>query len=325
MKRGSVEAVVRDQWPVFAAWDALFKGRVLTREVFYTEDHATFNVDRGSEAGQGSLHTGEGKADEEIKKRKGGASLTRGAMPFYPGEEIAVAALSMNPMASNWWAPSVCRAARRSPVLADMRVQVGPRLDTLALHSFREVGVRVIRRAVSKHWPNDTHGGRGGSNGSEELSTLSLSREKKAWAWLESGKLILMVDRAASRGRNVHNAAQLWKGLVNAFGDTRPLLRVVTDSTMSYLAQYALWRSAALVIGVHGGNLGGCLWLSPGQSLIELGFSKCLDKPTQFAHVSTALGARYRCVELNPGADKDKGGSVDVEKAVARAIEVLRS
>ena len=113
-----------------------------------------------------------------------------------------------------------------------------------------------------------------------------------AMAWLSSGDLVLVVDRASNRGRRVHNAQALWKALVQALGAHRPLLRVVTDSSMPYLAQYALWRSAALVIGMHGGNLGGSLWLSPGQALIELGFSGCLDKPTQFAHVSTALGAR---------------------------------
>jgi len=85
-----------------------------------------------------------------------------------------------------------------------------------------------------------------------------------------------------------------------------------------------LWRSAALVVGIHGGNLAGCLWLSPGQALLELGFGGCLQSPTQFAHVATALGARYRCVELDQGADMDNGGNVDVGRAVARAVEVLR-
>ena len=59
-------------------------------------------------------------------------------------------------------------------------------------------------------------------------------------------------------------------------------------------------------------------------SLGQLGFGGCLQSPTQFAHVATALGARYRCVELDQGADMDNGGNVDVGRAVARAVEVLR-
>jgi len=102
-----------------------------------------------------------------------------------------------------------------------------------------------------------------------------------------------------------------------------------THSQMSYLAQYALWRSAALVVGVHGGNLGGALWLSPGQSLLELGFTGCQAHPTQFAHIAAANGARYRCVTLqsygskNFPASKDNGGNANIERVIDAAREML--
>lgn len=99
---------------------------------------------------------------------------------------------------------------------------------------------------------------------------------------------------------------------------------------MAYLAQYARWRSAALVVGVHGGNLGGALWLSPGQGLLELGFTGCQSKPTQFAHAAVASGARYRCAPLQSDggkhsapASKETGGRADVGRAVAAAREML--
>ena len=41
----------------------------------------------------------------------------------------------------------------------------------------------------------------------------------------------------------------------------------------------------------------------------KLGFGGCLQSPTQFAHTTTALGARYRCVELD---DTDKVGEEEL-------------
>jgi capsular polysaccharide biosynthesis protein len=95
---------------------------------------------------------------------------------------------------------------------------------------------------------------------------------------------------------------------------------------MSYLSQYALWRSAAVVVGVHGGNLGGALWLSPGQALVEIGFKGCATKdPTQYAHVAVGVGAKYRCVPFREKGPhmKETGGSVDPAKLHGKIRDAL--
>jgi hypothetical protein len=167
-------------------------------------------------------------------------------------------------------------------------------------------------------------GAAAGSGSSSTAARLKAMGEAGPSGWLSRGDLVLLIDRAPGRGRRLTNAPDAFRALRRAFGGQRPLLRVVTDSKVPYLAQYALWRAAALVVSVHGGNLGGALWLSPGQALIELGFGGCAKSPTQFAHAAVANGARYRCLELGgEGVSRDDGGSVDVAALVARAAELL--
>ena len=299
------EAALADRWPVFAAWHALFQGQVLTREGFY------------SSIGKARPRGGR-ESDDPIVRRG------LGPRGFYPGEEISVAVLPPNSMSSLWWAPHTCRAARRSPVLAEFRSRSGPLLDTLAVHAWvNGQGARVIAKAEARHWPQPLKPELG--RGPKLSTTVAQSKPEKeaiAWDWLARGDLVIVVDRAKERGRAVHNSDELWNALRHAFRD-RALLRVVTDSRMPYLAQYALWRSAALVIGVHGGNLGGAIWLSPGQGLIELGFTGCASKPTQFMNAAASLGARYRCVALNEGANKEEGGRVNSQVVVEQAKQVL--
>jgi hypothetical protein len=129
----------------------LFGGQVLTREAFYSISlhrslTALLNHQDSTSHQGGERSTQSMKVDEPFTS----------ASPFEPGEEIAVAALPPNSMSSFWWAPHMCRAARRSPVLAAFRERAGARLDALAWAAWNQggVGTRVLARALAKHWPS---------------------------------------------------------------------------------------------------------------------------------------------------------------------------
>jgi len=190
---GLAAAEVADAWPLMAVWRALFpEGGVLTRE--------------------------------DLFRRPAKPPLSS-APVLRPGEEIAVAALSPNPMASFWWAPKVCRAARRSPLLSSFRATVSAELDAHATQAWDAWGDRVLSRARGRHWPGE----------SSPPPPPGRARE-----WLGRGRLVVVVDRAKARGRRVGNEAELWKGLVKALGRGpagRPILKLSTDSNMPYLIQ----------------------------------------------------------------------------------------
>jgi hypothetical protein len=128
-------AAVADRWPLMAAWQGLFSGRVVTREAFYgggggggggggrgTTSEGTTSEGTTSGGGGGSTNSGgrQGGADvgseeepsSSSSSARGGSasrSFRSGALRLAPGEEIALAALSPNPMMSFWWAPRVSK------------------------------------------------------------------------------------------------------------------------------------------------------------------------------------------------------------------------
>ena len=52
-----------------------------------------------------------------------------------------------------------------------------------------------------------------------------------------------------------------------------------------------------VVLGIHGGALANSLFLSPGQGLVEITPQQhSCGHPSMFAHVTVAVGARYRGV-----------------------------
>ena len=71
------------------------------------------------------------------------------------------------------------------------------------------------------------------------VRALTLS-EASPSDWLLRGDLIILVDRAPSRGRAVHNVDDLWKTLRKKFGHRHALIRVVTDSKVNLMNEMKL-------------------------------------------------------------------------------------
>jgi len=72
------------------------------------------------------------------------------------------------------------------------------------------------------------------------------------------------------------------------------------------------------VVGIHGGNLGCSMMLSPGQGMIEGSFGKCTHHEiSMFGAAVTHQGAMYRCAPVT--GNMNTGGDIDV----ARVIEGL--
>ena len=98
------------------------------------------------------------------------------------------------------------------------------------------------------------------------------------------------------------------------------MLMAVFDKDLPYLVQIGLWRSARVVVGIHGGNLGGALWLAPGQAIVELGMGGMEMEPTMYAHMAVANAAEYRVVRMDKGSSMEKGGTVN-PRAVVHAVK----
>ena len=76
--------------------------------------------------------------------------------------------------------------------------------------------------------------------------------------------------------------------------------------------------------------MGNCLYLSPGQSLIELGFNNEDSLGSNIGHIAIGNGAYYRAVSVEPAADAAadaslmmEGGVVDVNFTMQTIHELL--
>jgi len=101
---------------------------------------------------------------------------------------------------------------------------------------------------------------------------------------------------------------------------------VVLDKDVEYLNQYALWRRAEAVIGVHGGSLGGAVFLSPGQMLIE-GFFTCHNNPipTMFGTIAVSNAAAYRCAQCYSGGQDGMkyGCNIHIDEVISALREIF--
>lgn len=120
----------------------------------------------------------------------------------------------------------------------------------------------------------------------------------------------------------------MWEGLQQRFPG-RPMLMTTTKAEeMSYLMQYSLWRRARVVVGMHGGGLAGALWLSPGQTLVEVSTKEQSTRyPGMFSNLAVANGAEFVGVSCENCTHRG-GGNVDVPAllaAVERALNGSRA
>jgi len=231
---------------------------------------------------------------------------------------VSYAAISPPSFTSTWWAHESCRGARVSPIMASFKARITRYLDAAASQAWLEHGTRVLNE-----------------------STMNVQKVEPSWGSVPLSDerfdgLILYTARRANVGagqthpRWVHNRIELFEAVKRNFPG-RPLLMIELGSKVPYLVQYALWRRAELIMGIHGGNLGMSLYLSPGQSLVELGFD--VNQMSQYGHVTIGNGAFYRGVNVHkdPNMDGNEaddlmkvGGVVDIPETIACLQEVLQ-
>jgi len=82
----------------------------------------------------------------------------------------------------------------------------------------------------------------------------------------------------------------------------------------------ALFRTAFLVVGVHGAGLSNVMFSQPGTHVIEFGFTTALA--LHFTHLSIALGHHHVRVGCTPG---EKGFSTDIVKIPSLAMEKVKT
>lgn len=156
-------------------------------------------------------------------------------------------------MTNNWWSFENCRARHVQPVVASFRARVGHRLDRRAAEAWDDDF--FIQRASLRH----------NIDGPLRLNQLD--------------GLILIVSRGSKGRRPLRNEDDLFVALKENFPN-RKIARVPFSHELPWLQQYAVWRRAQIIIGLHGGNLGNSLFLSPGQALVEGVFGSMCDDPT---------------------------------------------
>ncbi len=208
-----------------------------------------------------------------------------------PGQVV----LAPAPFTNNWWSFENCRARHVQPVVASFRAKVGAFLDWRATLDWSE---DFFERSSARH----------NLDGPVRLTQLD--------------GLILIASRGGSRP--MRNERHLFDRLKAAFPERR-IAMVEFSHTIPWLQQYAVWRRAQVIVGIHGGNLGSALFLSPGQALVEGVFGGMCDDPTMFAHATVANGALYRCALISNCPNNNcmtKGGTVDVNEAVQKIKEL---
>ena len=108
--------------------------------------------------------------------------------------------------------------------------------------------------------------------------------------------------------------------LVNAAGVVAVLQRALPRGAVveaftpgapgsSFLQDGARFARACLVVGVHGANLGGALFMQPGCALLELA---PLDAFSDYSGLGRNLGLQY-FVSLGAGAHAARGFVADLE------------
>jgi hypothetical protein len=76
------------------------------------------------------------------------------------------------------------------------------------------------------------------------------------------------------------------------------------SENIPYAVQCSLWRRAQAVVGIHGGNLGCSMFLSPGQGLVEAGWSCKAPQVSMFGAATIHNGAAYRYAGENTAASE---------------------
>lgn len=106
----------------------------------------------------------------------------------------------------------------------------------------------------------------------------------------ESSSVVVYASRKNATLRQFANESlllQLLPGAVHFDGTQRDILSAV-----------AIFRSASVVVGVHGAALANSLWCQPTALLIELGFDNAAAR--HYEHLAAAVGISYKRVLLAP-------------------------
>jgi len=204
-----------------------------------------------------------------------------------------IVAFSPSPASSIWWGFGNCRGLYASEIIRNFRQTVEPRMDSEAKRIW-DPGF-LSRSSIRVH------------NLDTQIDLL-----------YDLENLILVAARGGKR--TIHNREEMFDTIISTFPNAKVAM-ISLDQNTEYLYQYALWRRAKVVIGVHGGNLGGSIFLSPGQTLIEGSFECKHPKPSMFAVMTTSNAASYRCAQVS--GNMDTGGPISIQDVITALREIF--
>eukprot|EP00466_Bigelowiella_natans_P006322 jgi/Bigna1/79097/fgenesh1_pg.59_\ len=121
-------------------------------------------------------------------------------------------------------------------------------------------------------------------------------------------------------GRQITNLRDLLEGLADEPGIDRPIV-TVNPGMETYLAQFGLVASAAVVVGMHGGALwGASRWMREDQAMIEV---LPILGPGDTCMKAKMFGTQYNAHVCSECRGRDKSGAVDVPAVVKEVVSVL--
>jgi len=217
-------------------------------------------------------------------------------------------------LSPTWRSNHACVGRRLSPLIIDMQRDLAPRLDSAAQPRWAEwLGdearlQNAIRVSPAHTWPLNV-----APAGGFVLFALRCA---------PAGAKALRAMPQKERPRCMWNFNELWRATRDRFPN-QALLAVHLTPAMDFMAQYALYRRARLVVGLHGGQLGHALWLRDDQDLIEIGHDGGTNNPSMFAGMATAAGGGFRWLGSPLPMTKKNGGDVVVQGVVNDMDEML--
>jgi hypothetical protein len=222
--------------------------------------------------------------------------------PKYEDGPIPLSTWSMPAITSVWWGGNQCKARHVSKTYQIFRKVVDPHMDAIAAGIWNDPdNVRLLQKITkqSKNIPD---------NNADFFGP-------------DFDNIILLANRASDDRRQFHNKAELYAAIASAFPNN-PILEIEFTKDIEYVVQCSLWRRARVVVGIHGGNLGCAMFLSPGQGLVEGNFNCAPAQMGMMGAAAVHNGAAYWSACTS--GDMDHGGDVNVQETIQGITHILR-
>ncbi|EDQ89594.1 uncharacterized protein MONBRDRAFT_25103 [Monosiga brevicollis MX1] len=119
--------------------------------------------------------------------------------------------------------------------------------------------------------------------------------------------------------RQLRDESQLWAKLAQRYGHVDFVTYKSRDYTLTDTIE--LFKSAEMVLGVHGGALANVLFSRPGATLVELTIPR--NTTRHYEHMAAALDLQYVAVDVQPDQRGVGAPEVVLGEASRRALERL--